>query len=126
MKKDTLILLGLGAVALYFVMQRRRRGSVEVFSPEVMTEEEFGTPSTDQRQPEDIIERGRNIFDTVKTVFQRSPEKKQARQERRAQRKTTRQAQRKVRQEKRATSRIKRQERRKVRRQKVGEISIMY
>lgn len=125
MKKDTLILLGLGAVALYFVMQRRRRGSVEVFSPEVMTEEEFGTSSIDQRQPENIIERGRNIFDTVKTVFQRSPEKKQARQERRAQRKTTRQAQRKVRQEKRTTRKAKRQEAR-VRRKKVGEISIMY
>ena len=126
MKKDTLVLLGLGAVALYFVMQRRKRGTVEVFSPEVMKEEEFGTPAIDARQPERIIERGRNLLDTVKTVFQRSPERQKERQERRTQRKTTRQAQRKVRQEKRATSRIKRQEKRKSRRQKVGEISIMY
>lgn len=118
MKKETIILIGLGAVALYFVMQKRRRGAVFVESPEKISEEEFGTPTMEEQESQPITEKARKVIDVVKNVFKGSPERKQARKEARIKRKAARQ-------EKRTTRKTKRQEAR-IRRKKVGEISIMY
>lgn len=132
MKKETLILIGLGAVALYFVMNKRKRGMVFVESPEKISEEEFGTP-TKERQSAPMVETGKTLLQSVKDIAlttaanikrkkvtkdllflpgMKTPVSKSKFN------KAIREQKRKQRQQKRAESRI--------RRKKVGEISILY
>jgi hypothetical protein len=132
MKKETLILIGLGAAALYFVMSKRRRGTVEVFSPEKISEEEFGTP-TNERQAAPMVETGKTLLQSVKDIALTTAAKIKRRKatkdllylpgmktpvSKSKFNKAIREQKRKQRQQKRAESRI--------RRKKVGEISILY
>lgn len=132
MKKETIILIGLGAVALYFVMQKRRRGAVFVESPEKISEEEFGKRTMEETEAAPV-QTGKSILESVRDITKSSRaaikrkkalkdvmfipgtripiSKKKFQKEIRMQKKKQRQA-------KRAESRI--------RRRKVGEISIMY
>lgn len=71
MKKNTLLLVGLGAVALFLFMRRgtaqgRRRGEVFVESPEPISESEFGIPE-ETEQP-------RNLVDTIQNIAQKGGE----------------------------------------------------
>lgn len=132
MKKETIILIGLGAVALYFVMQKRRRGAVFVESPEKISEEEYGKPTIEETEAAPV-QTGKSILESVRDITKSTREaikrkkalkdvmfipgtripisKKKFQKEIRMQKKKQRQA-------KRAESRI--------RRRRVGEISIMY
>lgn len=139
MKKETLILLGLGAAALYFVMSRRRRGAVEVFSPEKISEEEFGAP-TIETEPEPV-QRQKTILQSVKDIAKQTAEnikRKRALKDvmfipgtkiqisKKQFEKTIKAKKKEQRQKVRAESKIRRKEQRRIRRKKVGEISIMY
>lgn len=67
MKKETIILLGLGAVAVYFLMRNKRaKGEIIVESPEKISEEEFGNIE----QMETQNQRGQ-VIDVIKTVAQK-------------------------------------------------------
>lgn len=132
MKKETLILIGLSAVALYFVMNKRRRGAVFVESPEKISEEEFGTP-TSERQAAPMVETGKTLLQSVKDIAlttAASIKRRKATKDllylpgmktpisKSKFNKAIRQQKRTIRKQKRAESRI--------RRKKVGEISILY
>lgn len=74
MKKNTMLLLGAAAIAVYFLAMRRRRGSVTVQDAEIISEREFVTAKpTVQESP---LEKVTNI---VSSIFpKRSAEQKQA------------------------------------------------
>ena len=132
MKKETIILIGLGAIELYFVMNKRRRGAVFVESPEKISEEEFGKPTMEETEAAPV-QTGKSILESVRDITKSTREaikRKKALKNvmfipgtrtpisKKKFQKAIREQKKKQRQAKRAESRI--------RRRKVGEISIMY
>ena len=133
MKKETIILIGLGAIALYFVMNKRRRGTVIVESPEKISEEEYGKPTMEEETEAAPVQTGKTILQSVRDITKKTREaikRKKALKDvmfipgtrtpisKKKFQKAIREQKKKQRQAKRAESRI--------RRRKVGEISIMY
>ena len=142
MKKNTLLLLGLGAAAIFLLMRRgqaqaRRRGSVIVESPEAITEEEFGTPEEPQRgsiieSVKNIADKGGEVIRTIRTARQQRQAGRQVvlpggmvvdpRQIRKFAAQKKREQAKKQRQQRRAT----RKQQRQAKRRKVGEIGILF
>jgi hypothetical protein len=158
MKKNTLLYIGIGAAALFFLMRRgtaqgRRRGLVDVQSPEIISQEEFENPTFDENERpslmdtvQNIAQRGGEIFQNVKEGIQqkranemiylpgtaistgltRKQLVKMQRQKKQQEAKKTRQAARKTRKTQRQAARTTRRAQRRVRRQKVGEIGVLF
>jgi hypothetical protein len=158
MKKNTLLLVGLGAVALLFLMRRgtaqgRRRGILEVESPEIMTEQEFGVPTVADNEPrslvdtvQNIAQRGGEIFSNVRESLSQNKNNQMIylpgtaiptgltarkiaqlkRQKRQQEARAKRQQARTTRKAKRQQARTTRKTQRRVRRQRVGEIGVLF
>jgi hypothetical protein len=145
MKKENIILLGLGAVALFFIMKgrgmtARRRGEVFVESPEKITEEQYGTPDIETGQGGGLLETVKNVAQSVRSKIQEKRQqqvvtlpggiridlkkakqiaKQKQRQQKKASRQQARTTRKTARQEKRAI-------RRSARQQKVGDINVLF
>ena len=75
MKKNTLLLVGIGAAALFFLMRRggaqgRRRGLLDVQSPEIISQEEFEMPTIEENQRPSIVDTVQNIAQRGGEIFQ--------------------------------------------------------
>ena len=78
MKKETILLLGLGAAAVYFLMRKRRDYSdlVSVESPEKITEAEFeAAQPSETTSAAPILQRGKSLLESVKNIAQQTREK---------------------------------------------------